>query len=73
MECSASPDGIGAKSCRVAALRAIVHRAGALLARWRRRARARQHLARLDEAALRDIGVTAAEAMRESNKPFWRA
>ena len=31
----------------------------------------RQSLARLDDAMLEDIGVTRAEAMRESRRPMW--
>jgi len=38
---------------------------------WRRH-RSRHQIARLDEHALRDIGVTYAEAEAEANKPFWR-
>ena len=38
---------------------------------WRRR-RSRQHIATLDAAALKDIGVTYAEAEHEANRPFWR-
>ncbi len=39
---------------------------------WRRY-RSRHRIARLDGQALRDIGVTYAEAEAEANKPFWRA
>lgn len=44
----------------------------ALVRCWRNRVRQRQELARLDARLLRDIGVTAADAERECNKPFWR-
>lgn len=40
---------------------------------WRRRARERADLARFSERELRDIGISAADAWREVNKPFWRA
>lgn len=33
----------------------------------------RRQLAKLDDAALRDIGVTRAEAFAESSRPFWDA
>lgn len=33
--------------------------------------RQRQHLAHLDCARLRDIGITRAEAEAESRRPFW--
>lgn len=45
---------------------------GALFRLWRRRAREKAELARLDERALRDIGRTQAEVQRELDKPFWR-
>ncbi|HXP05051.1 MAG TPA: DUF1127 domain-containing protein [Stellaceae bacterium] len=44
----------------------------ALIRRWHERARQRRQLARLDARMLRDLGITAAEAERECNKPFWR-
>lgn len=43
-----------------------------LVASWIERARQRQALAALDEAMLRDIGITRVEAAREAGKPFWR-
>jgi len=42
------------------------------LAIWRRHARMRRHLARMDDRLLRDIGVSRADARHEINKPFWR-
>ncbi|MEX0969869.1 MAG: DUF1127 domain-containing protein [Paracoccaceae bacterium] len=36
------------------------------------RARTRRALARLDTAALTDIGISARAARREAHKPFWR-
>ena len=43
-----------------------------MIARWIERRRQRDALARLDDRALRDIGITRAEAARECEKPFWR-
>ena len=43
-----------------------------LVASWIERARQRQALAELDDHMLRDIGITRAEAARETGKPFWR-
>jgi uncharacterized protein YjiS (DUF1127 family) len=43
-----------------------------IIARWIERARQRNALARLDDAMLRDIGITRSEAAREWEKPFWR-
>jgi uncharacterized protein YjiS (DUF1127 family) len=37
------------------------------------RAAQRRHLAELDERMLKDVGLTPAEAARESAKPWWRA
>lgn len=44
----------------------------AWLGRTMLRSRGRSSLAELDDRLLRDIGVSRAEARRESNKPFWR-
>ena len=45
----------------------------ALAATWRHRARQRRQLARLDDALLKDIGLTRCDAEMEAGKPFWRA
>jgi uncharacterized protein YjiS (DUF1127 family) len=50
----------------------LLARAIEIIARWQRRARTRAELARLDEHALHDIGVTRAQAEYELGKPFWR-
>jgi uncharacterized protein YjiS (DUF1127 family) len=39
---------------------------------WRRRRRDRAELARLDDRALLDIGISRADAEFLINKPFWR-
>ena len=39
---------------------------------WRQRARSRQHLARLNERQLADLGISLAERSAEIEKPFWR-
>ncbi|MCW5773456.1 MAG: DUF1127 domain-containing protein [Rhodospirillaceae bacterium] len=44
-----------------------------LLAEWQERAEQRSHLANMDDAMLKDVGINAAEAWRESRKPFWRS
>ena len=38
---------------------------------WASRARTRAALAKLDNAALEDIGVSFRDAHKEANKPFW--
>ena len=39
---------------------------------WQERAEQRAHLAGMDERMRKDIGITHADAVRESDKPFWR-
>jgi len=51
---------------------ALVGRFFATLRQWRRRARDRADLARLDDRMFRDIGITRADAEFLINKPFWR-
>lgn len=53
-------------------LRRLALRARHALGRALERQRTRRALALLDEAALSDIGLTRAEALRESARPFWR-
>ena len=40
---------------------------------WQERTRQRRALAALDDAALKDIGLSRSEAAGECDKPFWRA
>jgi len=40
---------------------------------WQMRANERHHLAALDDHVLRDMGLGRADALREAEKPFWRA
>ena len=40
---------------------------------WQERARQRSQLCGLDDALLKDIGCSRAEAEAEAAKPFWRA
>ena len=46
-------------------------RATAQLRRWRQLNRDRAELARLSDDCLRDIGLSRAEVMLESSRPFW--
>ena len=43
-----------------------------LLAGWLHNWRSRRQLAQLDDAALKDIGVSRVDALQEADKPFWR-
>lgn len=44
-----------------------------LLLTWQERAEARSHLAGLNDHLLKDMGLTRADAQRESDKHFWQA
>ncbi|WP_395504214.1 DUF1127 domain-containing protein [Ectopseudomonas hydrolytica] len=39
--------------------------------RWQQLARQRRQLARLDAAALKDLGLSRADAIQEAERPFW--
>lgn len=52
--------------------RPLATRLAGLLRLWTLRASERRALARLDDHALADIGMSRAEARREAAKPFWR-
>ncbi len=43
-----------------------------LIRRWYARRSERQRLLRLDDSALKDLGLSRADAYREGLKPFWR-
>jgi uncharacterized protein YjiS (DUF1127 family) len=58
---------------RGAALYELGAAVGGLVARWARRIREAEDLAKLDDRELRDIGLTRAEARMVLDKPFWRA
>ena len=49
-----------------------LRRAVDLLLTWRERARQRRQLRSLNDRMLRDIGITRADVLAESSKPFWR-
>ena len=43
-----------------------------LVLEWERRARERKTLAEMTDHMLKDLGITRSDAVRESEKPFWR-
>jgi len=47
-------------------------RAFATVQLWHRRSVERRQLAELDEHMLKDIGITHADALYLSSKPFWK-
>lgn len=51
--------------------RTRVRTAMKMLRRWYQVARERNQLAKLDERALKDIGVSRSEALAEAERPFW--
>jgi uncharacterized protein YjiS (DUF1127 family) len=40
---------------------------------WRRRARSRRDIGRIDYCTVRDLGLSASQMRFEAQKPFWRA
>jgi uncharacterized protein YjiS (DUF1127 family) len=55
-----------------AAGRDLLELIGGIIVLWLHRARSRRALLELDDHALRDIGLTRADVVREGRKPFWR-
>jgi uncharacterized protein YjiS (DUF1127 family) len=49
-----------------------VRRAAESVLSWQERARQRHQLQCLSDHMLRDIGLTRADVLAESTKPFWR-
>lgn len=43
------------------------------LAECQERAEQRAHLAGMDDRMLKDIGISAVDAVHEADKPFWKA
>lgn len=48
-----------------------LHRVVRQVLRWWQLARQRRRLAALDECALKDLGLSRADAIQESERPFW--
>ena len=57
---------------RVGGVAVWLRRAADLLLIWHERARQRRQLLSLNDHMLRDLGLTRADVMAESSKPFWR-
>ena len=57
---------------RVGGVAVWLRRAADLLLIWHERARQRHQLLSLNDHMLRDLGLTRADVMAESSKPFWR-
>ena len=71
-----SRNAAAATSSRPATVSPTVRRLSQLahdtVATWRQRTRNRALLASFDARMLEDIGVSQADAWRESRKPFWQ-
>jgi uncharacterized protein YjiS (DUF1127 family) len=52
-------------------LSALLRKLGQQLKRWYELVEQRQRLASLDEVALKDLGLSRADVMQESERPFW--
>lgn len=69
-------DSRPAPAARFAPVRSLGRYVGTFLnrlAEWQDRAEQRTHLAGMDDRMLKDIGINAIDAARESGKPFWKA
>lgn len=55
-----------------ASMIAWIGRAVSIVSVWNLRARQRRELRELDDAILRDVGISRAEANFRADKPFWR-
>lgn len=52
-------------------LSALARKLGQQLKRWYQLAEQRRRLASLDGAALKDLGLSRADVLQESERPFW--
>lgn len=52
-------------------LSALLSKVGQQLKRWYQLAEQRRRLASLDEAALKDLGLSRGDVIQESERPFW--
>jgi uncharacterized protein YjiS (DUF1127 family) len=57
---------------RASSFGAFLRRVSDLLLLWQERGRQRRQLESLSDRMLRDIGLTRADVLAESSKPFWR-
>lgn len=68
----ASSSFVGAIARDGAALVGLAGRVLDTLYLWQRRVEERYHLASLDDRALKDVGLSRADVLGESEKPFWK-
>ena len=68
---SIQPTSSRPRSLRVEHWLALMTAVTATIATWRELSHSRRVLSTLDDHQLRDIGLSRAEARRESERPFW--
>lgn len=61
----------GVRLLSLARLLSWLQGTGRQLRRWWQLAEQRHRLAQLDEAALKDLGLSRADVLQESERPFW--
>lgn len=62
---------VGTQLLQGARLLSQLQAAGRQLRRWWQLAEQRHRLAQLDESALKDLGLSRADVLQESERPFW--
>ncbi|HLA30080.1 MAG TPA: DUF1127 domain-containing protein [Pseudomonas sp.] len=62
---------LAAAAPRHLSLSALARKFGQHLKRWYQLAEQRRRLASLDEAALKDLGLSRADVLQEFERPFW--
>ncbi|WP_339485621.1 DUF1127 domain-containing protein [Pseudomonas sp. EL_65y_Pfl2_R95] len=61
----------GVWSAKGLSVRGYAQLVWAQIKRWNQLAKERQQLATLGDAALKDIGLSRADVMQETERPFW--
>ncbi|HWV10397.1 MAG TPA: DUF1127 domain-containing protein [Pseudomonas sp.] len=61
----------GAMPRQVASLGGLLRMIGRQLMRWQQLMKERRQLASLSDGALKDMGLSRADVLQESERPFW--
>ena len=62
---------LAATAPRQLSLSPLLSKLGRQLKRWYQLAQQRRRLASLNEAALKDLGLSRADVLQEAERPFW--